>query len=143
MITGVLDPGEASGVPVISSALKKESEAGVDVIIDCPPGSACPVVESIKEADYCLLVAEPTAFGFHNFCMVHELASLLHKPCGVIINKEEEDMSLWRNTADRKIFRCCCVFPTGRKLPKLYQRENCLWKNCLSIWMNLRNYQTV
>ena len=35
-------------------------------------------------------MAEPTAFGFHNFCMVHELASLLHKPCGVIINKEEE-----------------------------------------------------
>ncbi len=90
VITGVLDPGEASGVPVISSALKKGSEAGANVIIDCPPGSACPVVESIKEADYCLLVAEPTAFGFHNFCMVHELASLLHKPCGVIINKEEE-----------------------------------------------------
>ena len=59
------------------------------MLIDCPPGSACPVVESISEADFCILVAEPTAFGFHNFCMVHELAELLGKPCGVVINKWE------------------------------------------------------
>ena len=31
--------------------------------IDCPPGSACVVMESIKDADYCILVAEPTLFG--------------------------------------------------------------------------------
>lgn len=30
------------------------------VVIDCPPGSACSVMENIKDADYCLLVAEPT-----------------------------------------------------------------------------------
>lgn len=90
VITGVLNLGEASGVPVISSALNLAVQKDRNVIIDCPPGSACPVVESVKEADYCLLVAEPTAFGFHNFCMVHELVSLLHKPCGVVINKEEE-----------------------------------------------------
>lgn len=41
------------------------------------------------DADCCLLVAEPTAFGFHNFKMVHELARLLGKPCGVVINKQE------------------------------------------------------
>lgn len=48
-------------------------------IIDCPPGSACSVMESVMDADYCLLVAEPTAFGFHNFRMVHELVTLLEK----------------------------------------------------------------
>ena len=58
-------------------------------VIDCPPGSACSVMESITDADYCILVAEPTAFGFHNFQMVHELVTLLHKPCGVVINKED------------------------------------------------------
>ena len=44
-------------------------------------------MESVSHADGCLLVAEPTAFGFHNFKMVHELAALLGKPCGVVINK--------------------------------------------------------
>lgn len=91
VITGILNLGEASGVPVIQAALKEAVEEDDTVIVDCPPGSACSVVESISEADYCLLVAEPTAFGFHNFCMVHELVSLLEKPCGVVINKYDNE----------------------------------------------------
>ena len=87
VVTGILNLGEASGVPVIQEALKEAERQNVPVLIDCPPGSACPVVESISDADFCILVAEPTAFGFHNFCMVHELAALLGKPCGVVINK--------------------------------------------------------
>ena len=41
------------------------------------------------DADYCVLVAEPTAFGFHNFQMVYELVTLLGRKCGVLINKED------------------------------------------------------
>lgn len=88
VITGILNLGEASGVPVIRSALHMAQDRET-VVIDCPPGSACSVTESISDADYCILVAEPTAFGFHNFQMVYELASLLGKPCGVVINKED------------------------------------------------------
>ena len=86
VVTGILNPGEASGVPVIKEALK---QAEGTTIIDCPPGSACSVMESVMDADFCVLVAEPTAFGFHNFQMVYELVTLLHKKCGVVINKEE------------------------------------------------------
>ena len=87
VVTGVMNPGEASGVPIIAAALEKAGSLGDVVIVDCPPGSACPVVESVSRADMCLLVAEPTAFGFDNFCMVYELVRLLGKPCGVVINK--------------------------------------------------------
>lgn len=86
VVTGILNPGETSGVPVIKEALK---QAEGTTIIDCPPGSACSVMESVMDADFCVLVAEPTAFGFHNFQMVYELVTLLHKKCGVVINKEE------------------------------------------------------
>lgn len=84
VVTGILNPGESSGIPVLQKALEKAQGL---TIIDCPPGSACPVLESAEKADYCLLVAEPTAFGFHNFKMVWELVTLLKKPCGVLINK--------------------------------------------------------
>lgn len=84
VVTGVLDPGEASGIPVIRQALKRTEGL---TVIDCPPGSACGVLECVMETDRCLLVVEPTAFSFHNFKMVHELASLLRRPCGVLINK--------------------------------------------------------
>lgn len=86
VVTGVLNPGEASGIPVIRQAL---NQARGLTVVDCPPGSACSVMECVKAADVCLLVAEPTAFGFHNFRMVHELTRLLHKPCGVVINKQD------------------------------------------------------
>lgn len=90
VITGVLNTGEASGVPVIKAAMDAGNVGDGLQIIDCPPGSACSVMECVAEADYCLLVAEPTAFGFHNFKMVYELVKLLGKPCGVVINKMDE-----------------------------------------------------
>lgn len=88
VLTGVLKAGEESGVPIIKKLLSKvASKSGPPVIIDCPPGSACVVTESIKDADYCVLVAEPTIFGAHNLEMVYELVRVMGKPFGVVLNK--------------------------------------------------------
>ena len=98
--TGILNTGEVSGVPIIEKLLEenRKSSSNGEVynniegneklsIIDCPPGSACIVMESIKDADFCVLVAEPTAFGAHNLEMVYELVSLFGKQFGVVLNK--------------------------------------------------------
>jgi MinD superfamily P-loop ATPase len=44
-------------------------------------------MESIKNADYCILVAEPTLFGVHNLAMVYDLVKLFGKKYGVVLNK--------------------------------------------------------
>jgi MinD superfamily P-loop ATPase len=85
--TGVLNTGEATGIPIIKKILEESSEVNKQTFIDCPPGSACIVMESIKDADYCILVAEPTLFGVHNLNMVYELVKLFNKPFGVLLNK--------------------------------------------------------
>lgn len=98
--TGILNTGDVSGVPIIEKLLEenRKSSSNGEIsnniegneklsIIDCPPGSACIVMESIKDADFCVLVAEPTAFGAHNLEMVYELVSLFGKPFGVVLNK--------------------------------------------------------
>ncbi len=91
VVTGIQDEGVASGVPIIQACMSYVDQAtGALSIIDCPPGSACSVMESITEVDSCIAVVEPTAFGFHNFQMIYELVSLLGKPMAVIINKVEE-----------------------------------------------------
>ena len=87
VITGILNTGEPSGVPLINELMKKAERLEGYVFIDCPPGSACTVMESIKDADYCILVAEPTLFGVHNLNMVYELVRLFNKPFGAVINK--------------------------------------------------------
>jgi len=85
VVSGILNIGEASGIPVVSRILNN-IPAG-STFIDCPPGSACIVMESIKDADYCIFVAEPTLFGVHNLNMVSELVKLFGKPHGVVLNK--------------------------------------------------------
>lgn len=86
VISGFMNVKEVSGIPIIDSMLDRAKDIE-NVVIDCPPGSACSVMESIKEADYCILVAEPTIFGAHNLSMVHELVELQKKPYGVVLNK--------------------------------------------------------
>lgn len=86
VLTGCLNTGEVSGVPIIKGLMNKLTQDD-DIVIDCPPGSACIVMESIREADYCVLVAEPTLFGVHNLSMVYDLVRLFNKPFGVVLNK--------------------------------------------------------
>jgi MinD superfamily P-loop ATPase len=87
VFTGILDTGKASGTPIIKKLLEDSRDIEDITLIDCPPGSACIVMESIKDADYCILVAEPSIFGVHNLQMVHELVTLFKKPNAVILNK--------------------------------------------------------
>ena len=90
VVTGELNIGEASGVPVIRQALRMGFAYGNKItIIDCPPVSACSVTESITTADYCLLVAEPTTFWLYNLGMVANLVKIIKKPCGVVVNKHD------------------------------------------------------
>ncbi len=86
VITGIMNIGESSGVPIIKKLLSKIDETKT-TIIDCPPGSACLTMESIQDADFCILVAEPTIFGMQNLEMVYELTKLFNKPIGVVLNK--------------------------------------------------------
>jgi MinD superfamily P-loop ATPase len=86
---GVLDVGEPMAVPVIRQ-LKKWSVFSPDqvVISDAPPGSSCPVVETVRGSDYLLLVTEPTPFGLHDLCLAAQVARELGILAGVIVNRE-------------------------------------------------------
>ncbi|MDT4762548.1 ATP-binding protein [Sphaerochaeta sp. PS] len=90
-ISGTMNIGESSGVPIIEALLKHKD--GNLTIIDAPPGSSCLVTESIRLADFCILVAEPTIFGSHNLAMVHQLVTLLGKKHAVVLNKTLEGVN--------------------------------------------------
>ena len=57
------------------------------VLFDAPPGTSCPVVETISDVDYVILVTEPTPFGLNDLKITVELLENLKIPFGVIINK--------------------------------------------------------
>ncbi|WP_422485591.1 4Fe-4S binding protein [Gudongella sp. DL1XJH-153] len=86
LYTGILNTGEESGTAIIGELLNCVTPDDF-VVIDCPPGSSCVVMDSIKDADYCVIVTEPSIFGSHNLRMVHELVELFNKPIGIVLNK--------------------------------------------------------
>jgi MinD superfamily P-loop ATPase len=88
---GILNVGEAMAVPVIRQ-LKTwtipERTEGRIILLDAPPGTSCPVVESMRDAGFVLLVTEPTPFGLHDLRMAVQVSrDELGLPVGVIINR--------------------------------------------------------
>jgi len=85
---GLLNIGEPMASPVIN-ALQKHIDADKTAIIDAPPGTACPVIASIGDTDYCILVTESTPFGFHDLKLAVDVVRILGIPFGVIINRSD------------------------------------------------------
>ena len=87
-IHGLLNIGEAMAPPVIRQ-IKKHINPTRTVIIDAPPGTSCPVVETIKRSDFCVLVTEPTPFGLNDLVLAVEVLRKLAIPFGVVINRSD------------------------------------------------------
>jgi MinD superfamily P-loop ATPase len=89
---GVLNVGEPMATPVIRQlkqwSLPSAAAEGRVVILDAPPGTSCPVVETVRGADYLLFVTEPTPFGLHDLRLAADVAAELGIPAGVIINRD-------------------------------------------------------
>jgi MinD superfamily P-loop ATPase len=85
-LQGTLDIGEAMAPPVIRAVLA-EAPSDCAVVIDAPPGTSCPVIESVRTADVVLLVTEPTPFGLNDLKLAVEMLRVLGLPFGVAVNR--------------------------------------------------------
>jgi len=83
---GLLDIGESRSSPLIIR-VKEEAHDRELVLIDAPPGTSCPMVESVRDTDYAVLVTEPTPFGLHDLKLAVETVRKLGIPFGVVINR--------------------------------------------------------
>jgi MinD superfamily P-loop ATPase len=88
-VHGILNVGEPLAVPIISQLKHWQNYSSEEIIIiDSPPGTSCPVVGSIRDVDFVLLVTEPTPFGLHDLKLAVQLTEELGIPRGVIINRD-------------------------------------------------------
>ena len=118
---GLLNIGEIQAIPVIKT-LKKKIDKKKTVIIDIPPGTSCPVIESISNSDFCILVTEPNPFGLHDLKLAVEVVKYLFLPFGVIINRD--------GIGDRKVESYCnknnipilLKIPESKEIANLYSK---------------------
>ena len=60
-------------------------------IVDAAPGTGCAAVAAITQADFVILVTEPTPYGLHDLTLSVEMLQSLDKPFGVVVNRMEPD----------------------------------------------------
>ncbi len=85
-VHGRMNIGEAMAPTIIRRVKDHILPEGVS-IIDAPPGTSCPVIQSVRGADFVLLVTEPTPFGLHDLTLAVEMLKELKLPFGVIVNR--------------------------------------------------------
>lgn len=119
LVYGELSVGEPMAVPIIRE-VKRRIRDDRNVIVDSPPGTACPVVESVYGSDYCVLVTEPTPFGLYDLRIAVEVIEKLEIPFGVVVNQA--------GIGDRKVYKYCkenqipllLEIPYSRRIAELY-----------------------
>lgn len=92
MFEAKMTPGVSSPVPIIKSAVKMAKEQAVKqnidyVILDSPPGTACPFIQTASHADFVILVTEPTPFGLSDLKQTVETLKTMNKEMGVVVNR--------------------------------------------------------
>ena len=122
---GELSIGEASPVFLIKQIKK---EIGRDAIIDCPPGTSCPMVESVMDADFVILVAEPTPFSLHDLKIAIDVVSSLNLKFGVVINKYGLPFDGTERFCKKEGIEIISKIPFSKEVAEKYSRGEMLYE---------------
>ncbi len=137
-----LDIGEEQAVPSISKTKKYSSDKYANVqieIYDCPPGTSCSVIEAAKNADFVILVTEPTPFGLHDLTLAVETVRALKKPFGVVINRFGIGNDAVVQYCQRENISILAKIPSSRKIAELYSDGKLIYKEIPEVKVLLRN----
>jgi MinD superfamily P-loop ATPase len=119
LVYGELNVGEPVAIPVIKAVKKRIDRKGI-TILDAPPGTACPVIETMQESDFVILVTEPTPFGLHDLSMTVDVIRELDIPHGVVLNRVGIGNDEVREFCRAKGIPILLEIPFDRKIAKLY-----------------------
>lgn len=120
-VHGKLDIGQAISPPLIKS-VKNDINPAETNIIDAPPGTSCPVIASVLNSDYALLVTEPTPFGLHDLKLAIETVRQLAIPFGVVVNRTGIGPDIIQDYCDRHDVPVVMSIPLDKRIAEAYSR---------------------
>lgn len=121
LVYGELSIGEPIATTLIKRVKDQVNPNAIN-ILDAPPGTACPVIETMRDSDFLVLVTEPTPFGLHDLSMAVDVVKELNIPFGVIINRAgigDEGVTEYCRKNDIQILM---EIPFNRTIAELYSR---------------------
>ncbi len=121
LVQGRLHVGVAL-VPPLIRAVKRQRRAGEAAIIDAPPGTSCPMVVAVRDADFVLLVTEPTPFGLNDLRLAVETVRELRLPFGVVVNRMGSGDERVHAYCDAGKIPVLLEIPDDRRIAEAYSR---------------------
>ncbi len=142
-VQGRLNVGEPMAPPLIRAVKKKAIADGV-AILDAPPGTSCPVVATVRDADFVLLVTEPTPFGLNDLRLAVDMIRRLGLRHGVVINRADSGDGRVRDYCVETQIPLLLELPDDRRMAEAYSRgqviveENPDWRRLFEeLWNRL------
>ena len=123
-IHGKLDIGQIMSPPLIRK-VKQGIPTGDTIVVDCPPGTSCPVIEAVRDADYSVLVTEPTPFGLHDLKLAVGVLEELSIPFGVFINRSDIGTGETKSFCEKRSIPVLAELPDDRRIAEAYSRGEC------------------
>jgi MinD superfamily P-loop ATPase len=135
-VIGLLEQGSTDGVdfvqgrleigdvrtPALIKSVKKKIDDKKIAIIDAPPGTSCPVVEAVRDADLVLLVTEPTPFGLNDLKLAVEMVRQLKIPFAAAINRSDIGNDAVMRYCRQENIKVILQIPNDRKIAESYSR---------------------
>lgn len=122
---GIVNIGESMVTPVIRELIE-QIEPDRTAILDAPPGTNCPVVETVRSSDYCILVTEATPFGLNDLKLAVDMLQDLHVKHGVIVNKSDLGTDLVERYCEEKNIPVLLQIPFSRDIAVGYSKGEML-----------------
>jgi MinD superfamily P-loop ATPase len=124
-VHGRLRVGEPMSPPLIRE-VKKRIKKDTLAILDAPPGTSCPVIQTLKGSDYTILVTEPTPFGLYDLKLAVAALGTLHIPCGVILNRADVGDHQVQNYLQSERIPLLMEIPFERRIAEGYAKGQSL-----------------
>lgn len=140
-----LDIGQEQAVPLIGQTIEyieKTFSANILKIFDSPPGTSCPVIEATKDADFVILVTEPTPFGLHDLTLAVETMKELGKPHGVVINRQGIGNNDVLEYCEENKIPVLAKIPNSRKVAELYSKGKLVYSEIPGFKVELERIET-
>ena len=115
----LLKTAEGGMSPRLVKKVKEYAGGGID-IYDSSPGTACPVVETVKDADLCVLVTDPTPFGVNDLQLAVNMCREINQEPAVLINRAEYRNSELKDYLRDANLEVLGEIPDNRKIAEVY-----------------------
>ncbi|NQT96893.1 MAG: P-loop NTPase [Candidatus Marinimicrobia bacterium] len=139
-----LEIGQEHAVPLISQTneyVNKYFSDGLIKLYDAPPGTSCPVIEATKEADFVILVTEPTPFGLHDLKLAVDTMKALKKQFGVVINRYGIGNDDVLDFCRKENIPILAKIPNDRRIAELYSCGELIYQKFPRVKEQLKNIE--